>query len=158
MKLIPLSKGQFAKVDDDDFEALSEYKWQAHWDKKAKQFRASRKYWKEGKIIEVSMHRQIMEAPVGVEVDHENRDTLDNQRGNLRLATHAENCRNRRPRSDSASGHKGLQWRPKLKQWVVRIQVDGKRTHVGCFRTLEAAKDAYRCAAEKFHGRFANAA
>lgn len=48
----------------------------------------------EGKKI--SLHRYIMNATSGDEIDHRNRDGRDNRKQNLRFVTHAENMRNRR--------------------------------------------------------------
>ena len=50
-----------------------------------------------------------MNASKGVQVDHINGDPLDNRKENLRICMHSENCRNRKVRSDSRSGYKGVQ-------------------------------------------------
>jgi hypothetical protein len=55
-----------------------------------------------------SMHREIMKTPKGMHTDHINGDTLDNRKENLRVCTHRENCQNKKLRSDSASGMKGV--------------------------------------------------
>lgn len=49
-----LTKGQFAYVDGEDYEWLSEVKWQATWAKTTRTFYARR-------LGKVSMHRAIWE-------------------------------------------------------------------------------------------------
>ena len=44
----------------------------------------------------ISFHRWLIDAPPGIEVDHWNKNGLDNRRQNLRLATRSENMSNRR--------------------------------------------------------------
>ncbi len=87
-RLIPLTQGQFAKVDPEDYDWLMQWKWCAAWDKKTRSFRAIRSQYRTGRGPEcIRMHREIMKAPKGILVDHGNHDTLDNRRFNLRKAT-----------------------------------------------------------------------
>jgi hypothetical protein len=89
------------------------------------------------------------------EIDHKNGDAGDNRIDNLRIATHAENMRNSRKRSNNTSGFKGVDWRRDKGKWRAKIQVDSKSLHIGYFPTAEDAHAAYCSAAEKHHGKFA---
>jgi len=81
MREILLSRGHVALVDDADFDWLSRSKWHCSNDG----------YAVSGVVV---MHRLIMDAPDGMEVDHIDRNKLNNRRSNLRVCTHAENMRN----------------------------------------------------------------
>ena len=84
MKNIPLTKNLYSTVDDSDFEELSRYSWRAL--KGDGTFYAARSYRVNGHQKTMLMHRQILNAPKGIPVDHViNRDGLDNRRGNIRL-------------------------------------------------------------------------
>lgn len=90
MKLIPLTRGYFTQVDDEDFEELSKYKWQVGIVKKTGYKRAQRLCAITGKTV--LMHRQLMKpAHRHILVDHGDRDPLNNQKHNLRLATSSQN-------------------------------------------------------------------
>ena len=84
------------------------------------------------------------------QVDHRNGLRSDNRPENLRAATHAENCRNRRPLRAS----KGCYWQPKRGKWIAQIGVDGKRKTIGYFATEAEASAAYSKAANELHGEF----
>ena len=84
------------------------------------------------------------------QVDHRNGLRSDNRPENLRAATHAENCRNRRPLRTS----KGCYWQPKRGKWIAQIGVDGKRKTIGYFATEAEALAAYSKAANELHGEF----
>lgn len=90
------------------------------------------------------------------EIDHENQNGLDNRWTNLREASRSQNCMNRRAFSNKiTSAHKGI-----VKDrhgWRARIQVDGRRLHLGRFDSEQKAVDAYRCAAIAHFGEFARA-
>lgn len=105
MKEIPLTKGKIALVDDTDYDWLIQWKWHA-WTAKGKWFAISQE--KEGH--KMKMHRLIMNAPDGLQVDHRNHNGLDNRRENLRICTNTENSRNRRIRRDNTTGFKGVHW------------------------------------------------
>src|SRR5712672_1522340 len=81
---IPLTAGQFALVDDADFEWLSKWKWEAAWQPRTKTFYVYRgEWWPEKKRQRtVYMAREIMKPPPGVMVDHKSGNTLDNRRSN----------------------------------------------------------------------------
>ena len=89
------------------------------------------------------------------EIDHINCDKADNRISNLRLATHGENMRNFRRRSDNLSGFKGVHWHQGECKWQAQIVADGKKFYLGRFDTPELAGVAYDCAARELHGNFA---
>lgn len=90
------------------------------------------------------MHREVMELEPGVgQVDHRNRNRLDNQRQNLRLVTHAENMMNVGANKGSTSQYRGVSWNPRLRKWVASFR--GK--YLGCFDDELAA--AQRAAQER---------
>lgn len=161
MKLIPLSAGLHAKVDDSDYEILSRFRWRAQvW----------RRRRKDGTIVEnryaarsggkrlILMHRAIMRDPPGREIDHRNGDGLDNQRGNLRIATHQQNQANRRS-TRSASGFRGVRRDEDRsgakRQWRAYINYNGKPHHIGRFETPTEAARMYDQVAKIVWGEFA---
>lgn len=80
MGLIPLTQGQFAKVDDEDFAWLSQWNWRAHYSPCSKSFYAMRSAPSSEGGAAIYMHRLILGAQKGQQVDHESHDTLDNRR------------------------------------------------------------------------------
>lgn len=146
MKYIPLTQGQVAIVDDEDFEWLNKWRWHAALDKRTKQF-----YAKRGRSTR--MHRVIMRCTAGEQGDHRNGNTLDNQRHNLRKCTQAQNKKNRRVRHDNRTGLKGVS--PHYERWRARIGVNGGRKNLGTFATPTLAARAYDEAAKAHYGEFA---
>lgn len=140
-KLIPLTKGQFAIVDDADFDWLSQWKW------------LFSRYARRAKGI--AMHRVIMNAPDDMEVDHINHNVLDNRRENLRLATCKQNRMNRSKHKITRSSFKGLHWRKDRSRWVARIKVNREFIYLGTFINELDAAQAYDTAARIYHGEFA---
>lgn len=90
------------------------------------------------------------------QVDHINGDRSDNRISNLRLATNSENLCNRRKPRNNTSGYKGVSWIKRYGAWQATIRVKGKNKNLGLFATREGAADAYRQAALRYHGEFAN--
>lgn len=100
------------------------------------------------------LHRLLLDAPKGVQVDHIDGNPSNNRRSNLRLCTHAENVRNVRRRADNTSGFKGVSMCSRAKRWRARIRLSRKLIHIGYFETPEQAKAAYEAAAERLFGAF----
>lgn len=151
MKLIPLTQGQFAKVDDDDFEWLMTYKWYA---KKVKSgyFYA---YTKRNKKI-FSMHRLIMNTTDKcVFVDHKLHDTLDNRKSELRIATRSQNGVNKKQKMDGANRFVGVHKVARSKTFRVMAYKDNKQFYVGSFNDEVEAALAYNEKAKELHGEFA---
>lgn len=146
MKEIKLSKGYVAIVDDDDYERLSHYKWYCN------QGYATRTIKENGRRRGELMHRAIIKAPIGMDIDHINRNPLDNRKCNLRVATRSQNNANKVQREGS---FKGACWRPIPRRWKAYIKVDHKQIHLGYFSNAIDAAKAYNAAALEHFGEFA---
>jgi hypothetical protein len=155
MRKIPLTQGKFALVDDCDFDSLNQFKWCAGVNKKV--WYARRSYRKNGKKINIKMHRYIMGFPSSG-IDHKNGDGLDNRRSNLRIATNSQNLANRGITSRNTSGFKGVTWNKASNKWQAQIRVSNNNIYLGCFSDLLEAHQSYINAARKYFGEFAKAA
>lgn len=149
MKRIQLSADKFALVDDDMFEELNRFKWTAK--KFNKTWYAERK----DHYKSVYMHRLIMNAQNGLQVDHIDMNGLNNTRENLRICTRAENARNRIENSNSTSGYKGVSFSKQRNKFESKITINGKTIHLGRFSTKEEAAKAYDKKALELFGEFA---
>lgn len=160
MKLIPVSNGRaFAIVDDTDYEALSEYRWSlaghkaryaagtSRYAARASRSGSSRKT--------LYMHRLVMNAPSGVNVDHANGNPLDNRRQNLRFCNQSQNNANGRMGRGTTSRYRGVFWDKARNRWRVSIQVRGRNNNIGRFTDETEAAKRYDVAAREAFGEFA---
>ena len=120
-KRIKLTQGRFSLIDDSDYERVSKHKWCVYRNRNVL-YSQSRI---DGKVI--SMHQFILGKTDGLEIDHINRDGLDNR--------------------NTSSGFCGV-YRVRNK-WRAMIRPNGKRFHLGYFDELNDAVEAYRAAAQK---------
>ena len=101
------------------------------------------------------LHRLILDAPSGMEVDHINGNGLDNRRANLRLCTGSQNSCNKGLNRSNTSGFKGVTLDKKSGRWHARIAVNGESRSLGFYGTPESAYEAYVQASKTLHGEFA---
>lgn len=145
MKVIPLTQGFVAIVDDADYERVSAYKWSAS--KTQTNVYGIRKVrTPEGRTTSQLLHRFIMGVTDRkVDVDHKDHDGLNCQRYNLRKCVRGENDGNRR-KSRGASHFKGVSWDSRREVWRACIRI-GKTVHLGYFSDEIEAALAYDTAA-----------
>lgn len=147
-----LADGTEATIDAEDAELVGQYNWCLNSDG----YVVTNLPLGNGKSRTLRLHRLVVGDPEGKSVDHRNNDPRMNQKSLLRPATHAENMKNSKMRDDNTSGHKGASWHRAKEKWQAQIQHEGKKIHLGYFTDIEEATKAYREAALKYHGEFAN--
>lgn len=123
--------------DEQDREMLAGYTWFINQGYAMAHVRGSRR--------KVAMHRLIMQPGLGIQVDHINGDRADNRRSNLRVVQAIQNAQNRKVRKDNPTGKRGVFWNKRDGCYYAGGTKDGKRVHIGCFRTLEIAAHAAKC-------------
>ena len=104
------------------------------------------------RVVFIMFRGQI---PDGIEIDHIDRDKINNKIENLRLSKKCENQRNRKTNSNSISGIKGVYFRPETGKYRAKIKKDG--VLFSCqFDKIEDAKNWVRIKRTELHGEFAN--
>ena len=151
MKQIPLTQGKVSIVDDEDFEIVGRFKWYALKD--GNHFYAVRNKKPSGTGT-IWMHRIIMDCPKGKDVDHINRNGLDNRKGNLRVCTRGENLANTFTYKNNKSGFKGVSWYKKRNLWIAHITTNHKGITLGYFKDKYDAAKAYNESSLKYHKEF----
>jgi hypothetical protein len=140
-------------VDAEDYERLIVHKWTI-----AKKWNTFYAYsWKGKKWASNQlMHRFILGiTDPQIIIDHKDRNGLNNQKDNLRIATPSQSSINRKY-SHGSSKYVGVSKNKESNKWVASIKKDGVRTHIGMFEKEEDAAIAYNKKAVELHGDFAN--
>ena len=106
----------------------------------------------------IRLHREIMNCPKKLQVDHINGNTLDNRKCNLRVCTNAQNVWNTGIMKTNKSGYKGVYWSKEKKKWHSQITSYGKRIHIGYFNNKIDAHKAYCRASKIYHKVFGRTA
>ncbi len=149
IRKIPLTQGQWALVDADDFEWLSQWTWCAATQRNHLIALSKPK----SHAPHLLMHRLI--TPNTPVVDHINGNSLDNRRSNLRAATPSQNGANARRSRANSTGFKGVYFARERNKWAARIKVNYREIGLGRFSSAEDAARAYDAAARKHFGEFA---
>lgn len=145
MKEIKLTQGLVAMVDDEDYEKLNQFKWQAKTN--CSVYYAKRRAPGPKRISEtIWMHRDVLGTPpAGMEIDHIDGNGLNNQKKNLRFCTHKENMQNQHGiRPTNTSGVPGVSRHKQTGKWRAQIQKDNKFYHLGLFDNKEDAIEAIK--------------
>jgi hypothetical protein len=151
---VPLTQGYVALVDDEDYDRVAQFRW--HIARSRGRVYATRGYRLSGRRYDVLMHRFLLSTPEGFETDHIDGDSLNNQRGNLRICSPSSNQANRGKPSNNRSGFKGVYWAPQRGRWRSVIRVNGRLRHLGYFESPEEAARAYDRSAYAAWGEFAH--
>lgn len=101
------------------------------------------------------MHRLIMGAPKGKEVDHIDGNGLNNQKSNLRICDRFQNTQNCIPRKNTTSKYRGVSWGSRENKWKAQISAFNKSHYIGCFSLETKAAEAYNKKAMELFGEFA---
>jgi AP2 domain len=150
MKEINLTQGKIALVDDDDYWFLMNYTWRAvnkddRW-YAATSIGGNTHY----------MHRMIMKCKSSDEIDHKDRNGLNNQKYNLRKCSRSQNQANKRKQIGTYSSiYKGVTWHKGQARWISRIRINGHLIQLGSFLLEKDAARKYDEAAIKLFGEFA---
>jgi len=152
--------GNYALVDDDDFEELNKHKWFA--EKSGNTYYAVRNdRYVNKKQKKIKMHRHLLGLTnphlLG---DHQDRNGLNNQNNNLRKANKSENGKNRASKKGASSKYLGVYLYRNSMKWASSININGKSKTIGYFPLTEEGEKqaaiAYNEVAKKHHGEFAN--
>lgn len=137
-KQLELTKGQFALVDEEDYERLSQFSWHVVQKRPGGKFYAGRSIRVDGKRKNIRLHHEVYGSTIML--DHINGDGLDNRKSNLRPCNNTQNKQNvKKQRGSSSSIYKGVSLRKG--KWRVTIKANGKHTELGSYNCeIEAAK------------------
>lgn len=147
--------GMYAVIDRADRELVSDESWHCHKPHSGSLYvrrSARRNGRKENESL--YLHKVLLgDAADGLDVDHIDRNGLNNSRSNLRVATRSQNLANRGKTRANTSGYKGVFARGR--RWLAQIKVNGEAIRLGTYETREEAARAYDKGALKFFGEFA---
>jgi hypothetical protein len=140
-------------LDDEDFDSVASHKWSVRKHRKTlyattniKQSNGKWKTWQK-------LHRVLLKlSDPKIHVDHVDGNGLNNQRSNLRIATHQQNMMNRSLFTTNKTGFKGVF--KSESAFIASIRGNKKRIYLGSFKTAEEASEAYEKKAKELFGEF----
>jgi hypothetical protein len=132
---IPLSQGQFAILDDADFSLIAQFKWYAQRHRHT--FYAISSVRIAGKKTTIKMHRVLLGAMPGQEVDHDDGDGLNNRRHNIKIATRAANQQNQHA-IRSVTGAMGV-YPTRSGKFQAQLKRNGRSIGLGTFASIAGA-------------------
>ena len=159
MRKIELSRGYTSDIDDEDYEWVSQYKWNVSLCNHT-QYAYRYSYKPNGTGAKKYMHREIMERyngalGSGMQIDNINHDGLNNRKTNLRICTQSQNNWNGRGILEGTSKYKGVYFYKSRGKWVAQMCLFGKRIFIGRFDSEIDAARAYDRVAKEKYGEFA---
>jgi len=151
LKIIPLTQGEVAFVGDEDFESVNQYKWCVVKDTSSLFYTCG---WSKKKKKNIQMHRLIMNAQKGQQIDHINHNGLDNRKCNLRFVNHSQNQQNNLT-TKGKSPFKGVVWNKRGQKYYAQIGLNNATIYLGSYHNDVIAAWAYDQAAKKLFGEYA---
>jgi len=147
---IQITKGKYCFIDKEDYEKFKRYKWYAHSNNRRWYVRGSR--YINGVRKRIYLHNLIKPIKIkNKELDHINRNTLDNRKQNLRYVTRSLNNFNSKTKV-GGSRFKGVYWNTSRRRWIAKINYKGRQYHLGTFTNEVCAAQAYDAAAVMIAG------
>jgi hypothetical protein len=148
-RYIPLTRGKYATVDAKDFDKLQGFSWRAV--QNGQRWYAARKDGWKGE--DIYMHRQLLNAPAGIDVAHKDGDGLNNRRDNISLKSRSRNLRGVcKKRSGATSQFRGVSWSKKEGCWRAQIHLKDRNKFLGRHVMEEDAARAFNAAALEHFG------
>jgi len=142
MRRIKLTNcNKYTTVDDCDYEKASSVTWAMTPDGYARRNVCVGKVDGKQKQKKLYLHRFLLDAPHGFDVDHKNHNRLDNRRSNLRILTRALNLLNRRAALSRKAKTYGV-YKTKSGRWSANMSINDKTTRIGTFDTKRQAINA----------------
>jgi hypothetical protein len=152
-RLIRVSGGYFAVVDEEDFERVNQYTWTLLWKKGGENYYAHTFYFENGEKFHLIMHRFIL-GVTELNIDHINGNGLHNYKSNLRQCTQKQNSWNRRSSRFSVSKYRGV-YKRKNGNFSATITCNKIKHYLGVFKTEIDAGKAFDLKAREFYGQYA---
>lgn len=152
VRTVQLRGGLSTLIDEADWDSVSARNWGVQ--KSGRLRYAARSVYRDGGSRKLGLHRFLLDAPAGSEVDHRNGDTLDNRRANLRVCTRSENGRNLH-RTCGLSKYKGVHYDKRGGRWIAQIRIQGGRFRKRIRPDERSAALAYDEMARAEFGEFA---
>jgi hypothetical protein len=142
---IPLGNDRYAIIDEIDIERVTQHTWVARKEPNKAVFYAWTTTVQNGKSFSISLGRFILEPPPNKQVDHIDRNPLNNRRANIRCVSPAQNARNRNYKNKL--GHVGVVFQNN--KYCARIRKYGETLFFASFKTLEEAVAARKAEMQK---------
>jgi hypothetical protein len=159
MKEIILECGSVVFVDEDDFDYIT-HLYNLSIDKNGYVQCSLKKRYRNkdmGLYANISLHKLLIHPDKSgrqINVDHKDKNKLNNTKYNLRLCLHKDNMKNRKSHGGT-SQYKGVHWNTESEVWKVRIYNDDKYIGLGRFTNEIAAANCYNHWARFYHKEFA---
>ncbi len=137
-----------ALIDIDDIEKVKNMKWRKTGHHVSSDV--------EGSKFQILLHRFILGvSDINIDVDHIDRDVLNNKKANLRVCSHQENTFNCSLSKNNTSGFIGISWSKSRDKWEPSLFINGKRLYLGRYENIEDAVVARLKAEKEYFGEFA---